>query len=376
VWLIAIKMLLSDRAKYFGLILGIAFSTLLITNQGGIFLTVLDQTVRAIKQYRDADVWVMKPDVESIETPIQMPYVFLGRIQGIPGVQWAVPFYSGGGRLKTESGLRRNVSIYGLDDLTLFGAPEEMVLGDVEDLIEPNSIILDSSAFETYFPGQPYRSGDIVEIGSRRAKIVGLCKTNWTGMVYTRLSNALSMEGQPGRMASYFVVHATDGYDPDELAERISSQTGLKAKSKKQFIEMSIDHIYRTSGMVEAFGTTIIIGLIVGIVIVGQTFYMFILDNLKQFAALKAIGIGNGTIVSMLLIQAAMVTFVGFGLGIGASALLFHSMDSNDSQMRGMVIPWSLLLGSAAVVTLIVVCSCVVSSLRVLLVDPAIVYRG
>jgi putative ABC transport system permease protein len=375
-WLIAIKMLLSDRAKYFGLVLGIGFSTLLITNQGGIFLSVLQQSVRSINQNPQADVWVMKPEVESIEMAQQMPYVFLGRIRSVEGVEWALPYYSGGGRLKTPEGLRRNVSIYGLDELTLIGSPSQMVFGKIEDLAEPESIVLDVAAYESYFPGRPHRKGDVVEIGGKRARIVGLCQTNWTGMVYTRLSNALWLEGQTGKMSSFFIVHASRGVDPVELAKRIADRTGLQAKTKQQFIDLSIDYVYRTSGMVEAFGTTIIIGLIVGVVIVGQTFYMFILDNLKQFAALKAIGISNWVIMQMLFIQAGMVTFVGYGFGIGASAGIFAMMDSNASLLRGMVIPWSLLLGSATAVTCIVIVSCITSSLRVLLVDPAIVYRG
>jgi putative ABC transport system permease protein len=84
--LIAIKMLLSDRAKYFGLIIGVAFSTLLITNQAGIFFSVLQMSVRGISEFGDADVWVMKPQVESIDTGIPMPYTWLGRVASVEGV--------------------------------------------------------------------------------------------------------------------------------------------------------------------------------------------------------------------------------------------------------------------------------------------------
>ena len=57
------------------------------------------------------------------------------------------------------------------------------------------------------------------------------------------------------------------------------------------------------------------LGFIVGVAIVGLTFSLFIRDNIKQFGALKAIGVTNGTIRRMVAVQAGVVGFVGYGLG-------------------------------------------------------------
>ena len=62
------------------------------------------------------------------------------------------------------------------------------------------------------------------------------------------------------------------------------------------------------------FGITITIALIVGTVVAGQTFYLFTLENLKQFGALKAIGVTNWRLTGMVLLQAFMVGVMGFGL--------------------------------------------------------------
>jgi putative ABC transport system permease protein len=373
---IAIKMLQDDVAKFIGLVLGVAFATLLVTNQGGIFASILQQSTKAIDEFTDVDVWVMKPEVESIDTGIAIPYVLLGRVRSVTGVDWALPFYISGGRLKTEHGLRRNVTIYGVDDQSFFGLPKEMILGDPNDLVEPESIVLDVAAYRSYFPDQALRLGDIVEIGSRRSRIVGLCVSNWTGVVYTRLSNALLLEGQPGKMTTFMLVKAKAGSDPEELAQMITNLTGLKAETRASFSTKTINYMYKTSGMIEAFGTTIIIGLFVGAVIVGQTFSMFVNDNLKQFAALKAIGVSNYTILYMLFLQSLLVTVIGFGLGAGASASIFGLMDSQESALRGMVIPWYLLVGAALLDGCIVIVACWVSARKILFVDPAIIYRG
>jgi putative ABC transport system permease protein len=57
-------MLLGDRAKYIGLIFGIAFSTMLMSNQVAIFTGLMLRTASQILDAREADIWVMDPRVE------------------------------------------------------------------------------------------------------------------------------------------------------------------------------------------------------------------------------------------------------------------------------------------------------------------------
>ena len=49
----------------------------------------------------------------------------------------------------------------------------------------------------------------------------------------------------------------------------------------------------RNTGIPVNFGITIGVALVVGTVVAGQTFYLFTIENLKQFGALKAMGVGN-----------------------------------------------------------------------------------
>ena len=62
-------------------------------------------------------------------------------------------------------------------------------------------------------------------------------------------------------------------------------------------------------------------GFIVGTAIAGQTFYLFTLENLKQFGALKAMGVSNCRLMRMILLQARVVGVIGYGLGVGLAAL-------------------------------------------------------
>jgi putative ABC transport system permease protein len=121
------------------------------------------------------------------------------------------------------------------------------------------------------------------------------------------------------------------------------------------------------------FGISVTLGFIVGTAIAGQTFYNFTLDNLRHFGALKAMGAGNGTLLRMILIQAVVVGSIGYGLGVGlASAFGFATRNTELS----FLMPWQLLLISAAAVTLICVLSSLISMRKVITLEPAIVFKG
>ena len=92
---VALRMLLGDRAKYIGLIFGIAFSTMLMSNQVAIFSSVMLRTASQILDAREADIWVMDPRVEYVDEIEPMTDTQLERVRGVYGVDWAVPFYKG-----------------------------------------------------------------------------------------------------------------------------------------------------------------------------------------------------------------------------------------------------------------------------------------
>ena len=56
---IAWKMLTGDRAKYFGIVFGVAFGSLLISHQTSIFVSIMRRTASQITDVADADIWVI-----------------------------------------------------------------------------------------------------------------------------------------------------------------------------------------------------------------------------------------------------------------------------------------------------------------------------
>src|SRR5207248_8166608 len=93
--LIALKMLVGDRAKYLGIIMGLTFASLLITQQAGIFVGLMERTYNAITDIGLPDVWVMDPKVQFIDDVKPLQETALNRVRGIDGVAWAMPVYKG-----------------------------------------------------------------------------------------------------------------------------------------------------------------------------------------------------------------------------------------------------------------------------------------
>src|SRR5260370_1006541 len=122
-------LLTGDRSKYLGLIFGISFATLLMSQQISVFLGIMRRTGSQILDVRDADIWVMDNKVRYVDEVPGLPETDLQRVRGVPGVEWAVRLYKGQIRARLSDGNFRNVILFGLDDATLVGAPQQMVEG-------------------------------------------------------------------------------------------------------------------------------------------------------------------------------------------------------------------------------------------------------
>jgi putative ABC transport system permease protein len=378
---VALQMLTGDRAKYLGLIFTIAFSSFLIAQQISIFAGLMNRTRSQILDVPDADVWVMDPATQYFDEVYSLKDSDVDRVRGVPGVRWAVPMFKGQPRAKAPDGRFRVGILLGLDDATLAGAPEKrkMLLGSIESLRDPEAVIIDQAGYHFFFPGQPLALGKTFEMNDHRAKVVGIVDASapftTLPVFYSRYSEALNFVGRERKLLSFVLAKARAGENLPELTRRIQSATGLRAMTGDQFGWMTIMYYIRNTGIPVNFGLTVLIALIVGTVVAGQTFYIFTIENLKQFGALKAIGTSNGRLVGMILLQATVVGLIGYALGMGLTAGFF-SVTSHRDATRGIVLLWQVMAGSGAVVMFIVLVASLLSIRRVLVLESAIVFRG
>ncbi len=375
---IAWKMLVGNRVKYLGIVFGVVFAAVLIAQQASIFCGLMSLTVSQIRDVQGPGIWVMDRNVQFVDDVKPLADTELFRVKSVPGVEWAVRFYKGIARARLQEGSYEQMILLGLDDATFVGAPAGVFLGSIADLRKPDSVIMDDAGYRRIWPGEPYRLGRSFEMNDRRAVVVGITKASRTfqsfPIVYTRYSQAVLFAPPERKVLSFVLAEAEPGLAEAEVCRRIEERTGLQALTRSQFIWKTIHYYLQKTGIPVNFGITVFLGFLVGTAIAGQTFYLFTVENIRQFGALKAMGTSNWTILLMVLAQGLQVGIVGYGLGVGLAAI-FGWVVKGASRLS-FFMPWQVLVITAAAVFVIVLVASLLSIRKVLVVDPAIVFRG
>jgi putative ABC transport system permease protein len=298
-----------------------------------------------------------------------------------------MPLYSGIQRVRLENGKFKTVQLLGIDTASLAGGPVRMVSGNLEDLRLPNTVVIDELAVTRLSEDKqhPIKVGDRFEINDIEARVVGICQAmrSFTGGPYlwTTYERALQYTPASRKMLSAVIAAPIDGMTPDEAAAEITRKTGLRAYVNRNFGGDSNDFntstvwwYVKNTGIPISFGTTVVIGFIVGIAIACQTFYAFVLDNLKHLGALKAMGMTNFRLSIMLIIQSSTVGLIGFGIG-----LLFTSFFARwaiENQQPPFFMPWQIPAVAFVVIQLICMVAALLGIIRLSLYEPAMVFRA
>lgn len=377
---VALRMLFGDRAKYFGLVLGVAFATLLVVQQGGMFVGLMVRTASVIADIREADIWVMDPQAKYIDTVRALRDTELPRVRGVAGVAWAVPFFKTSAPVKTLDGRIDNAMVLGVDDASLIGLPREILMGRPEDLRRPDAIAIDQAGFIRLWPGEKLQLGRELELNDHRAVIVAITQASAAFsaniIIHAPYSRAVTFLPQGRDTLSFVIARAAPGHTAADVARAIAARTGLQALSAADFRWKTIAFYLGNTGIPISFGLVIVLGVGVGIAVVGLTFNTFVAENIRQYGALKAMGLSDLRLTLLVLLQGMVVGLVGYGIGLGLAAMFFATATRPPGALRGFDLPWWIAAGDAGLTALIVLLAMLASLRRVIVLDPAIVFRA
>lgn len=381
---LALKMLVGDRARYFGIVMGLTFASLLITQQSAIFIGLMTRTFGSISDLGAASIWVMDPKVQFIDDVKPLPDTELLRVRGVDGAAWAVPLFKGLLKVRLGDGGYQTCNVFGLDDGTLLGGPPEMVEGRLSDLRRAEAVIVDENGARgklarTLADGtrRPLQVGDTLELNDHRAIVVGICRVSRTfqsqPVLYTTYQRATTFAPRERKLLSFVLADAQPGVAPAELCRRIEASTGLLALTADEFKTRTYRYYIKYTGIPINFGIAVLLGFVIGTAIAGQTFYNFTLDNLRHFGTLKAMGAAPRTLLAMILVQALVAGSIGWGLGVGGASLVGIVSENSELAFR---MPWQLLALSGGAVLFICGFSALLAIRVVLRLEPAIVFKG
>lgn len=380
---IAWQMLAGDRAKYFGIVFSLAFTTLLITQQGATLVAIFRSTTTFVDQVTGIDMWVTDAKSEYVDDIKAMDDNAVYRVRSVPGVAWAVPLYKGSIRVRLPDGRAESVQLIGLDDTTLIGAPSRLTAGKLSDLRVADAIFVDGDsahgrlAYPTADGGRrDLRVGDAVELNDHHAVVMGIFQGEKTfastPVVYTTYDRAKNFVPAERKLLSYVLAKLKPDADVAQVKSVISANLRLRARTSAEFSQETLRWFIANTGVILNIGLSAVLAFIIGGGIAGMTFYNFILDNQRHFAVLRAMGASGSVLIRMVLVQGLGVTLLGYGVGVGGVAAFVLLNTNSDINIR---LTWPLIGVVCAIIVLVGTTAGSFGLRRVLRIDPAVVFK-
>jgi putative ABC transport system permease protein len=156
-----------------------------------------------------------------------------------------------------------------------------------------------------------------------------------------------------------------------EVCRRIRQRlSDLEVYTRDEYAAITVGYWLQRTGLGISFGAATALGLIVGLIIVGQTLYASVLDRLAEFGTLKAIGAEERQVRAVILHQALSLAIVGSAIGLVSVLAVQYSLSTPRAPIT---IPWFVSLGSCVIVTAVCLVSALLPYLRIRTIDPAMV---
>ncbi len=372
---IALKLLINDRGKFAALIVGITFAIFLIVQLTSIFSGILMKASATVLNI-GSRLWVMDPSLQNPLNTIALPDYVLDAVRSMKSVRYAVPLYSGVGLVRLGNGDYEPATVMGLDDASLTGRPE-MIEGRIEDIYSDNAFIVVKDQ-EYSKLGNP-KIGTTFEINDHRAVITGIAQVPVSTLfgiptLYTTYLRAIQYLPNPRFTIGYVLVEPKSEAEVPGILDEVS-KIGYLGLTNEKFEEKIANYYKYQTGIGINILIMTAIGFLVGLSVSGQTFYTFVIENLDKFGALKAIGARNSDLVYMILFQTLFSSFIGYGLGVGISALLIAVATRFVPNYTANIGYWNL--GVAFILVIIIAgFSSLLAVRKIIGVQPFDIFRG
>ncbi|MCC7537656.1 MAG: FtsX-like permease family protein [Deltaproteobacteria bacterium] len=380
-WSFARKILMHDKVKFAVAAAGVSMSVMLVLVQIGLYLGFMENASNLI-DHSTADVWVTGEGNENFDFAAPMDERVYYRIASTPGVDRAERVVLAFGQFRLASGGNQGVEVVGLERDAELLSPWNVVGGDVRRIHEVDGIAVDRSELPKLgldgadggaSPGLGARN----EITGFRSRIVamtsGIRSFTTSPFVFTNLETARAYTRTRDDRITYVLVRRAPGTSVDALVARLDRIPGVEAHARPSFSTRTRDYWSSRTGVGTGFFMTAVMGVIVGLVVVGQILYSGTLEHLKEYGTLKAMGAKAGAIVRVILYQALISALVGYVIGGGLSFLVREGV---RAAALNVVLSPNLLASTAVLTAVMCSAAAILSIVKVLRLDPASVFKG
>src|SRR5919201_1295034 len=371
---VGLRMALHDRMKFAAALIGVVFAVLLSNQQAATFLAIVNRNVMVVDNNPDVDIWITPPETEILQAGKLISQAPLNQARGMPGVAWAEPMLIGAATVSRPEGGSEQAVLIGTRGPAWNGGPFNMVAGAVEALAEPDSMIFEDSDREK-FGG--LNLGSVREVNGRRIKVVGftwaLVPFGPSTYAFAEFDLARQLMHTDADQSSVILVGLKPGVDASTVARDLQKRMGTEQVSTRdEFRHTLVNYMLTKTPIGVVLGSSTVIGLLVGFIMVSLTMFSAVLDNLREFGTLKALGATTLDLVGLLWVQAIVYGAIGAVIG---SVLVGGVSSATRSAQIAMQLPPVLLLSVAAIALVMCIVASSLAVLRVRAIEPAMVFR-
>jgi putative ABC transport system permease protein len=368
----ALKMLFHDRATAIGSISGVIVIIFLVGQQLAIFLGLVSYMTILVDN-SGADIWIKTKNADNVNAAGTIPMIYLDRIAGIEGIKWVEPIVIGAGLVRLENGNFQAVQIFGTRRPRLVGAPTKFYQGSIGALFDEEGITIDLLDLPKF--GNPV-IGNILEINGKRAWIRGITQNiqGFSGsLTYTNLEKARELVNMPAERCSNILIKVEDGVDINTMVTLLKQVLPkANAITSKEYASQTRLYYLKNTGIGTSFGLTTLIGTIVGVVIIALTMYTNVLNKIKDYAILRALGARRKDVLFIVFLQSMYIALVG--ILVGYSLLSFFLISTKGSSLPSYM-PWWLAITLIISTLFLCILASVVAMRRAIRIEPASAFR-
>ena len=369
---LAWRNLSHDRMRFVVTVIGIAFATFLMVFQGSLFTGFVRASSKVIDA-SDAELWIVPRGVSCVEFGALLPERFAALAQGVGGVARVERLAAGYVTYQKPSGLREAVFLLGAEPGNA-RIPTPWLSGPGSAVLSETLLVDASNAAKLEAADGPIE----VEINHQRARtgavIEGFGSFLGAPYVFTGYGDAARYVGLGREQTMFLLTHVAPGVEIE--AVRAALQTRLPEAdvlTRGEFARRSQFFWVVKTGAGGALLTAGLLGFIVGLVIVSQNIYATTMENLEEFATLKAIGAPAAYVRGVVLNQALISGVAGAALGLLATVPLIQL---TLRFISWVYTPWWLPVGMIVVSLAMCALASVVSIRKVIALEPGRVFRA
>jgi putative ABC transport system permease protein len=369
---VGVRMMFYDRTKLLGTLVGVVFAVVLSNQQLGTFFGLIQKNVMLVKN-AGADLWLTPKELETPTAGRTIGSAALLQARTVPGVDWAEPLLLQNAAFILPSGGSFGIQLLGTSLPRCKGGPWNLVAGSCEALRQPDSIIVED-ADRGNLGG--LNLGSVRELSGRNVTVVGF---TWgllpfgPSYAFTDFETARELGRFASDQMSFGLVGVKPGTDLDAVKRAIAARAPeVKVMTRDEFERSIVRDLLTRTAIGITFGSSTLFGLIVGFVIVGLSMFSAVVDNIREFGTLKAIGCTNLDLALLLFVQS--VAYAAAGSLVGLALVTRIALGIRSPQLALSIPPW---LTAGTFVAMVVLClfASSLALLRVRKVEPAMVFR-